>query len=244
MVSEYELPSYIINTIISVIRQSIPQVFTAILILLSGYLLALVVEYVIKTGLRIINIEYLLKKHKIKTKIFGMDITRVISKFIKYYIFIVFFFLSIGALIQNEELQREFTRAIILNWAPRFLESVAICFLGIVLGEHVSQRVKKSGVAYSNFIAAAANILIIYIAVALSLPLIIIGDSHIILILFLVLPIIIVGGSLGVGLAVALGLAVGLGLKDAIAEISFEYLNLRKKERLIKYKPVNIQRPE
>lgn len=102
---------------------------------------------------------------------------------------------------------------LIINFLPGLIGAVLVVVAGYAVAEYVRRQVEESGFAYSDLIGKILFFLVIYISIAVALPLIKIDATLINNILLVII------GSAGAGMAIALG----LGLKDTVAEIAKKY---------------------
>mgnify|MGYP000754717515 CR=1 FL=1 len=109
----------------------------------------------------------------------------------------------------------------LVSFLPKLIEAVILVVVGYAIGEYVREQIIRSGISYAESIGAFTFFLVIYISVALALPLIGIDPFLINAILLVII------GSLGVGLSIA----IGLGLKDIVAQMAKKYLRKLKKKK-------------
>lgn len=107
----------------------------------------------------------------------------------------------------------------LLSFIVGLIMSAIVIVVGYLLGNYLATKIKETKTKYSEIVGSVVLFLIVYIAVALSLPFICIGerclDPFIINSILLIML-----GSIGLGLAIA----IGLGLKDVIAVMVKKYL--------------------
>lgn len=104
----------------------------------------------------------------------------------------------------------------LLNFIPGMLGAIVVFIVGYVIAGYVKGQVERSKIAYSDLMGTILFWLLMYIAVALALPLVKI-DTTLINNLLLVIV-----GAIGVGLAIA----IGLGLKDVVEEVARKKLKM------------------
>jgi hypothetical protein len=102
---------------------------------------------------------------------------------------------------------------VIVSWIPELVEILVIVLAGYLIAEYARIQIKRTKLEYSDEIGTILFFMIIYITVALSLPLVGVNPALLNNILLVAV------GSLGLGLA----LALGLGLKDTVADIAKKY---------------------
>ena len=103
---------------------------------------------------------------------------------------------------------------------PKVIGAAIIMVVGYVLAEFIRGQMKKTGKVFASIVAKILFFFILYVSVALALP-ILLGPENALLVGQILLVII---ASVGLGVAIALG----LGLKDAVAEISKKYVKKMK----------------
>jgi len=102
----------------------------------------------------------------------------------------------------------------ILNFIPNIVGAALIMAAGYVIAEYIKTHIKKTGTLHGTLVAKILTFFIIYVAIALALPVLGIPSMLVGNILLVII------GSIGVGVAIALG----LGLKDAVSDVSKRYV--------------------
>jgi len=104
------------------------------------------------------------------------------------------------------------------DFIPKIIGAAAIMVVGYIIAEYIRGQMKKAGKIYASIVGKVLFFFIIYVAIAIALPILGIPATLISNILLIII------GALGLGMAIALG----LGLKDAVAEISKKYVKKMK----------------
>lgn len=189
-----------------------PKIFGALVLLLIGWVIGSVIGRIIKEIIKRAKVdEYVFRKRRPVIRI-----SSVVPLIISWSIYLLF----IQAAIEVLGIQA-LVLAIgeILNFLPRLVEAIIILLAGYGIAEYVRGQISESDIAYSELVSKIIFFLIIYVAVATSLPLLNI-ETFLINSLLLVLV-----GSFGAGFAIALG----LGLKDEVKVAFRKYMRKAKR---------------
>jgi hypothetical protein len=176
-----------------------PSLVVSVILLAIGWIVGSIVGRIIKELMLRFKIDQYLSKRGPSIKI--SDIFPIIFEWVIYLVFIQ----SAVSVLGIEPLT-EFVGEII-SFIPGLVEAVIVVIVGYVLAEYVKNEIEKSKIAYSRFMAAVMFWLLVYVAIALALPLVNI-DATLVNNMLLVAV-----GSIGIGVAIALG----LGLKELVA---------------------------
>lgn len=184
-----------------------PKLLGAFVILLIGWIVGSIVGRVIKG---------VAKRYKVDLRVFRTEqsqiklsyILAVITSWAIYLIFIqsaveILGIVSLVTIIGS-----------ILIFLGGLLQGTVIIIVGYIVAHYVSENVRNSKVIYSDIMAGFLFFIIIYVSVALALPLIGIDPTLVNSILLILV------GAVGIGIAIALG----FGLKDIVAEASRKHL--------------------
>ncbi|MBS3055755.1 MAG: hypothetical protein J4452_04690 [Candidatus Aenigmarchaeota archaeon] len=190
------------NTVINFL----PNLAGAMILLLIGWLVGLVLGRVTKEILRRLKVdEYIARGKK---PVFRLsDIFSVIVTWSIYLVFIQASVDTLGIAALSSFLQG------ILSFIPGLVKAIIVVVVGYGLAEYVRHQVESSGVTYSELMGRILFFLIIYIAIAMALPLVGI-DPFLVNALLLV-----IAGSVGVGLAIA----IGFGLREDVVKVIKKY---------------------
>ena len=109
----------------------------------------------------------------------------------------------------------------IIAFLPGLIGAIIIIIVGYMLGDYIRKQVKASGEAYSDLVGAGLFFFILYISVALALPLVGIDPTLVNNILLLLVGAVAIGGAI----------ALGLGAKDTVGELIKDYKKKMEKEQ-------------
>jgi hypothetical protein len=188
-----------------------PKIFGAVVLLLIGWAIGSVVGRAIKEIIRRMKVDEFIFKGRRPV----MRISSIIPLIISWSIYLLF----IQAAIEVLGIQALMVAVgEILNFLPRIIEALVIILAGYGIAEYVRRQIEESDVAFSDLISKILFFLILYVAVAISLPLLNIETFLINALLLIVV------GSFGAGLAIAMG----LGLKDEMRATFKKYMRKLK----------------
>ena len=186
--------------------------------LIIGYLIGRFLSYLAKNFLKRVKFEEWLEERGIADALPGFTLTSVFDKIIKLVTIAVF--LGIAA----DVTQLVFVRDLVvwfISYVPLLLQGIAILILALVGGDYVTDRIKASHIPFARFIGIVFEVLVVYTALVISLPLILPNaDVEILKNAFTLI-------ITGVVFAFSLGFAIafGLGAKDVVRDVA------KKKEK-------------
>ncbi len=184
----------------------IPSIISVTIILLIGWVVGWIVAKVAKILLKKFRVdEYIARGGK---PIFKLS--SILPVIFSWFIYLAFIqsaveVLGISALVT--------LLGYIISFLPGLVGAIIVTIVGYAIAEYARQQVEESGITYSGMLGKVLFFFIIYIAIAMALPLIRIDSTLINNILLIVV------GSFGIGLAIALG----LGLKETVANMAKKY---------------------
>ncbi len=144
--------------------KAVPDIVAAIVILIVGYLVALVVSSLIVGILKRIKFDqYVFDKTNISHAVGKFDLTHVLGLVTKWYI-IVLFLGATAARIQLKTLS-DFLAALAM-WIPQVIIAVVIGLIGILAGMYVEKKVVETKAKGAKIVAAIAK-WVIYVFTAL-----------------------------------------------------------------------------
>lgn len=186
-----------------------PGIVAAIVILLIGYLIALIIGHVVKVLLSKAGLDRILLKVDLPKAIGKFKLSSLLGVLAKWYIFIIFIQAAVDAVNLG-------ALSIILNrfvlWLPQLIVAILAVFAGLFVAHYVSHIVEAhTAMKGTKFMSSLLKVVIIFIAVVIALQQIGIEVS------ILENAFLILLASLGLGVAVAVGLAFGLGLRGRAA---------------------------
>jgi|SRR3989338_1440863 len=189
----------------------IPGLVGAAILLIIGLIVGKIVGRVVKEVLLRVNLDYYVTENK-KPVISLADMFTVITR---WWIYLAFVAAAVSVLSISE--LTLWVRQI-LNFIPNIVGAALIMAAGYVIAEYIKTHIKKTGTLHGALVAKILTFFILYVAIALALPVLGIPSTLVGNILLVII------GSLGVGIAIALG----LGLKDAVADVSKRYVRKLK----------------
>jgi len=204
----------VLMTLWSSFLGTLPNMITAIIILLIGFVIGKVVGKMAKEILVRVKIDnYITGKEK-----FSLKISELGSIIARWLIYIWFIQLGVAAL-QVAEITAITMSAVDFLFGA--VGAVIIILVGYIFAYFVKEKVVHSKTFYGDIIGNLIFFLIVYVSVALALPFVKIDPTLVNWLL------IVIVASLGLGLAIA----IGLGLKDVVAETAKGYSRRFRKKR-------------
>lgn len=188
-----------LNQFLSSAIEFFPNLVASVILLAIGWIIGAIVGRIAKELLMRFKVDQYLSKRGPNIKI--SDIFPIIFEWIVYLVFIQAAVEALGVTALVDFV------GMVIGFIPGLVEAVIVVIVGYVLAEYVKKEVEKSKIAYSNFMAAVMFWLLVYVAMALALPLVGIDATLVNNMLLIVV------GAVGVGVAIALG----LGLKELVA---------------------------
>jgi hypothetical protein len=191
----------------------LPNLISAIILLIIGLVVGKIVGRIVKEVLERAKVDYYV--HEKKKPEFS--ISSLFSVITRWWIYLAF----ITAALSREVLgitSLAIWIAEINAFIPRVIGAAIILVAGYVLGEYIRLHFKKTERLYAGLVGKITFFFIIYVAIALALPILGISATLVNNILLIII------GAIGLGLAIAMG----LGLKDAVSDISRRYVKKMK----------------
>jgi len=192
----------------------IPNLIGAIILLIIGFIVGKVMGLVIREILIRTGVDKYLKKEE-HMKFRASSVFDVITRWAIYLVFIA----AAVNLLQIEVLS-----TVMLNIAyfiPRIIGAIIVILVSYGIALYVKDEILAGKTIYSDVLGKVIFFLVIYIGIAIGLPIIQIETSLIGNLLLVMV------GAVGVGMAIALG----LGLKDMVREMAKDYAQEFKKKR-------------
>lgn len=182
-----------------------PNLAAAIILLVIGLVVGKIVGRVVKDVLDRVRLDYYVSE----TEKPMINLSSVFSVITKWWIYLGFITVATSEQILNIPAMALWVSEI-NAFIPRVVGAAAILISGYILAEYIKHHMKLLNRLWATLTAKALFFLVMYVAVALALPLL--GLSSVLVNDVLIVVI----ASVGLGLAIALG----LGLKDAVSDIS------------------------
>lgn len=180
----------------------LPKLIAAAILLGIGWIVGKVVGRVTKEIMRRLEVDQYISKGKKPV----LKLSGIFSLIFSWAIYLVFIQAAVDAL--GIPTLASFFQSI-LEFLPGVIKAILVIVVGYTIAEYVRSGIEASGITYSELMGKTLFFLIIYIAVAMALPLVGIDPTLVNSLLLIIV------GSIGVGIAIA----IGLGLKDVVAEI-------------------------
>jgi hypothetical protein len=193
-----------LNQFLSSVVLFFPNLVASIILLAIGWIIGEIVGRVAKELLVRFKVDQYLAKKGPMLKL--SDIFPIIFEWVVYLVFIqaAVEALGIAALAQFV--------SVVLAFIPGLVEGVIVLIVGYIFAEYVKGEVEKSKIAYSDIMSKVLFWMMVYIALALALPLVGIDATLVNNVLLITVA------SVGAGIAIA----IGLGLKELVAAWSRE----------------------
>jgi hypothetical protein len=187
----------------------LPNLIGAIILLIIGLVVGKIVGRVVKEVLERVKLDYYVSEtHKPV-----VSLSNLFSVVARWWIYLAF----IGAALSREVLgitQLALWIGEITTFIPKIIGASLILVVGFVLGEYIKTHIKSTKSLWGMLVAKVLFFFIIYVAIALALPVLGISSTLVSNILLIIVA------SVGLGVAIALG----LGMKDAVSDVSKKYV--------------------
>jgi len=185
-----------------------PRGFGAVLLILIGLIVGGILKSVIKKFIT----RYKIDERLIKEKKPLITLGAVIPTLISWTIYLLFIQAALDIL--NIEILVNALNSIIV-FIPRIVQSFVVVLAGYLLAQYAKSQIEKTKFIYCEIIGNILFFFVMYIAIALCLPLVGIDPSLLNNLLLIIVA------SFGLGI----GLALGLGLKDSVSDVAKKYRN-------------------
>ncbi len=181
----------------------IPGLIGAVILLVIGLVLGKVMGRIVYEILDRVKLDFYITE----TKKPLVSVEGLFSAITRWWIYLAFITAAVGVL-QIAELT-QWVRTI-LSFIPNIIGAAVVLVVGYVLAEYIRGHIGSSGKFYALLTGKILFFFVIYVGIALALPILGVSATLINSILLVII------GSVGLGVAIALG----LGLKDAVSDIS------------------------
>lgn len=191
-----------LETFLSSVILFFPNLVAAVILLGVGWVVGEIVGRVAKGLMLRFKVDHYIARRRPMLKL--SDIFPIIFEWTIYLVFIQASVQALGvtALVQFVQM--------IISFIPGLIGAVIVVIVGYIFAEYVRNEVEKSRIAYSDIMSKMLFWLIVYVAIAIALPLVGIDATLVNNILLIIV------GSFGAGIAIA----IGLGLKDVVASVA------------------------
>ena len=189
----------------------LPNIIGAVILLVIGLVLGKVIGRLMKELLIRVKLDYYVYEHDKP----HVSFTHIFSLIVRWWIYLAFMTEAVRVL-GLPTLVDWATR--ITNFIPNVIGADLIVVSGFIISEYIKGHLRKTREVYPMIVAKVLTFFILYVSVALALP--VLGVSAVLVNNILLVII----ASVGLGIAIALG----LGTKDAVAELSKRYVRKLK----------------
>lgn len=183
----------------------LPNLLAAIILLVIGLVVGKILGRVVKNVLDKIRLDYYVSE----TDKPAVSLSGIFSVIAKWWIYLGFITVATSIEILGIPALSLWV-AEINAFIPRVIGAAAILIAGYVLAEYIKHHMKQLNKVWATLTAKTLFFLVMYVAVALALPILGISATLVNNILLVVVA------SVGLGMAIALG----LGLKDTVSDLS------------------------
>ena len=191
----------------------LPNLIFAIILLVIGLVIGKIVGRVVYEVLEKVKLDYFISEKK-KPMFKFSHLFAVIGKWWVYLAFIT------AALSENVLGVPALSRWVsdINSFIPAIIGAAVILIVGYILAEYIRGHLRATGELYANIVGKILFFFVMYVAIAMALPILGIPTFLINNILLIIIA------SVGVGLAIALG----WGLKDTVNLLAKKYVKKMK----------------
>lgn len=208
----FEVATILANLVNSTV-DFLPSLISAIILLLIGLVLGKVIGRLVEEILDRVKLDY----YVTETEKPAISMSAIFALIARWWIYLAF----ITAALSNDVLRipslalwvQEITAFI-----PRIIGASAVMVVGYVIAEYIKSHLKKMKTLYAVFTGKLIFFFVVYVAVAIALPILGIPADLVSNILLIIIA------SVGIGLAIA----IGLGMKDAVSDVSKRYARTLK----------------
>ncbi len=184
----------------------VPNLVGALILLIIGYIVGKVSGIIVREILVRVGVDkYLKKEEHLKFK--ASSVFDVITRWLLYIIFIKAATDILG-ITSLSEIMRE-----LIYFIPGAVGAAIIIIVAYGVGLYIKDEILSKKTVYSEVVGKTIFFLILYLGIAVALPLVGINPTIINNLLLVIV------GALGLGIAIA----IGLGLKDVVRDIAKDY---------------------
>ena len=181
----------------------VPNIVGAIILLVIGLVLGKVIGRVVYEVLDRLKLDFYITE----TKKPLVSVEALFSSISRWWIYLAFITAAVSVM-QVAELTQWMRE--ILGFVPKIIGASIILVVGYVMAEYIRGHIGSPGKAYALLTGKVLFFFVMYVAIALALPILGVSATLVNNILLVII------GSVGLGIAIALG----LGLKDAVGDLS------------------------
>ncbi|MFC2143572.1 hypothetical protein ACFLQN_04190 [Candidatus Aenigmatarchaeota archaeon] len=181
----------------------VPNLIGAIILLVIGLVVGKILGRVIKEILTRVRLDYYVTEKEKPV----ISISGIFSLITRWWIYLAFIAAAVETL-GITALTMWVTRTV--NFIPNIIGATVILVAGYLLAEYIKVHMNKLKSIHAALVGKVLFFFIIYVAIAIALPILGISATLVNNILLVII------GSIGLGMAIA----IGLGGKDAVSDIS------------------------
>ena len=197
------------------IIEAVPNIAIALLIIIVGWIVAVIVSGILRRILDFIKFEKFLATHRIEDSLGKVKLTDVLVQLVKYYVILVFLGVALS-LFQLGTLSLFLGQVVLFG--PTVIGAVALVIAAAIVGEFVKEKVFEvhEKELYMRTIGNGAKYLLIFMGLIMGLATV--GFDTTIITQTFVTLIQALGLAFGLGIGLAFGLGGQTAAKDWIAE--------------------------
>lgn len=182
-------------------------------IVFAGIFVANLLGKVLRLFLKKISLEAFLKEHEVHDAFAGFTLSDVAVALLKLYVVIAF--IGIAADVVRVPIIT-YLAAQAMGYLPTLVQGLVILLAGLMAGDYITDKMKKSKtIPFANTLAIAVELFIAYNALVIAMPMLLPAADPSLLIWSFLVVLAAFAFALGLGAAIA----IGLGSKDAVADV-------------------------
>lgn len=208
----------IMNNLVNNFIEGLVAALVVIIFFILGYIIAAILVNVLRNIIKQLEVEEKITQYGLGKALMGLTVTDILTKLLKVYI--IFAFLGAAAQIVNIRFFSDIIAGF-LGYLPSLTQGLAIIVVALFIAEYFVTRLRENKeIAFAGYLATGVKILFIYVAIAMSIRLILpnLGTEALLLQHILEYGIIAVFAAFTIGF----GLALGMGLKDPISKAALK----------------------
>jgi MFS family permease len=186
----------------------LPGIIFAVLLVIVGWLIAILVAKIFKKLFDIVKFEEFLGSHRLDDALGDVKVSKVITQLVKYYVLLIFVQYAVSLLAPGT--LTDFLNQLLV-FAPKFIGAVLIIVFAAIIGELAKEKVLEvhEKEQYMRLFGAGAKYLVLFMGLVMGLQMVGFPTD------ILTSTFITILQALGFAFALAFGLAFGFGGQDA-----------------------------
>ncbi len=209
-----DLPTQLINEIISNTIIAIPKAATALIIIILGWLIAKLTEKILYKLMHAWEVDKWVEKAKLKEPLFNISVEKTTSVIIKYYILIVF--LKEAASKATLTFIAELLGGV-LTAIPSIILGSVIIVITLILADFFKRHILSSTFPFKETISGVVYGITLFLGIVMALPKFGLENTALIEDSFRYLVL-----GISMGLAIAIGIGFGWAIKEGPAKNFFK----------------------